>query len=227
MPGDHVQIGSQIALRPRLPVERDGEAMRLVADPLHEQQRRALARQRDRVVAIAREEQLLFLRDARRRSSCPSPSSSSAAYAADSCPLPPSIRIRSGKRPAGLEHSPVAPQDDFVHGGEVVIHCARGSRLARSRRRGLETALARPQRCDIPSPVSEAAASRRPPDRRLRPEARGSGTSGTPPSASARLRTRPSTPRSRCPGSSRCRSTRCAAALPGSARTARSVSSAS
>ena len=48
MPDNHVQIRSQVALRPRLPVERHGEPVRLVADPLDEQQRRALARQRDR-----------------------------------------------------------------------------------------------------------------------------------------------------------------------------------
>ena len=57
--------------------------MRLVADPLQEEQRRALARQRDRVVTVAHEEQLLLLGNAD-RDRRPSPSCSSAAYAADS-----------------------------------------------------------------------------------------------------------------------------------------------
>ena len=56
------------------------------------------------------------------------PSSSSAAYAADSCPLPPSISDQIGKRPALLEQLAVAPQHDFVHRREVVLAVGLGTR---------------------------------------------------------------------------------------------------
>src|SRR5262249_35419234 len=45
-------------------VERDGEAVRFVADALDEQQRRIVFGQRQRIVFVAGVEQLLFLRDA-------------------------------------------------------------------------------------------------------------------------------------------------------------------
>ena len=48
------------------------------------------------------------------------PSSRSAAYAAVSCPLPPSITIRSGNGPPCSSTRLVAPQDDLVHRREVV-----------------------------------------------------------------------------------------------------------
>ncbi len=77
-PGDLVELRPQIARRALLPMERHREAVRLVADPLDQQQRRALGCQRDRILAIAREEQLLLLGDAD-RDQVPSPSSSSAS----------------------------------------------------------------------------------------------------------------------------------------------------
>ena len=64
MPGTSSSSESQVAHRPRAPVERDGESMRLVADPLDQQQRRIVGGQRDRVLAIAREQQLFLLGDA-------------------------------------------------------------------------------------------------------------------------------------------------------------------
>src|SRR4051812_17589558 len=61
-----VELRLQIAHRTRLPMEGDREAVRLVSDPLDQEQRRIVFGQRDRLFAIAREEQLLFLRDADR-----------------------------------------------------------------------------------------------------------------------------------------------------------------
>ena len=45
-------------------MERDGEAVRFVANTLDQQQRGTVLRERDRLAAVAGEEQLLFLRDA-------------------------------------------------------------------------------------------------------------------------------------------------------------------
>src|SRR4029078_2504991 len=59
--GDLVEPGAQIAPGARLTMEGDGEAVRLVADPGDEEQRRAVCRQRDRVRVIAREDQFLLL----------------------------------------------------------------------------------------------------------------------------------------------------------------------
>src|SRR6185503_14771885 len=61
-----IELRSEIAQRPRAAVEGDGEAMRLVADPLHQQQRRIVCGERDCVLAIASEEQLFLLGDADR-----------------------------------------------------------------------------------------------------------------------------------------------------------------
>ena len=52
--GHVIQLRSQIAHRARLAVERDREAVRLVADALHQQQRRIVRRQRDRIARVAR-----------------------------------------------------------------------------------------------------------------------------------------------------------------------------
>src|ERR1051325_11108023 len=62
--GDEIELRSQVAHRPPLTMERDREAVRLVADALDQQQRGIVRRQRNRILAIAREEQLLLLRDA-------------------------------------------------------------------------------------------------------------------------------------------------------------------
>ena len=61
-----VELRSQIAHRPRAAMKRDREAMRFVADALDQQQRRIVGAERDRILAIARVEQLFFLRDADR-----------------------------------------------------------------------------------------------------------------------------------------------------------------
>src|SRR5207253_2473326 len=59
-----VERRSQVALRPRTAMKRDGETVCLVPDSLHEQQGRIMNRQCDRIVEIARVEQFFFLRDA-------------------------------------------------------------------------------------------------------------------------------------------------------------------
>jgi hypothetical protein len=61
-----IQLRLQITFGPREPMEGDGKPMRLVADALNQQERRAFRRERDRVLAIAGEQQFLFLRDANR-----------------------------------------------------------------------------------------------------------------------------------------------------------------
>ena len=129
------------------------------------------------------------------------PSSSSAAYAADSWPLPPSISDQIGKRSALLEQLAVAAEHDFVHRGEVVEE---------SRLRLRAAALVSPS-VRIAAPPSRAIAE----------------LPILAPAACGRPRRPPSTPPSRCPESSRCRSTRCAAAAPAARAPRCSVSSAS
>ena len=52
--GHVVELRSQIAHRPRAAMERHGEAVRFVANPLDQQQRRIVGAERDRVLAVAR-----------------------------------------------------------------------------------------------------------------------------------------------------------------------------
>ena len=81
------------------------------------------------IVAVAREQQLLLLRDADRDQ--PSqPELLERRVRGRQLPLAAVDQDEIGKRPAGLEDSTIAAQDDFVHRGEVVIG---GSRLAASR----------------------------------------------------------------------------------------------
>ena len=61
--GHIVELRAKVAKRSRLAVKRDRKAMRLVANALDQQQRRIVRRERDRVLAIAREQQLFLLRD--------------------------------------------------------------------------------------------------------------------------------------------------------------------
>src|SRR5712691_12270071 len=59
-----VELGSQVAHRARMAMERDREAMRLVADALNQQQRGIVGSERDRILVVAGVDQLFFLRDA-------------------------------------------------------------------------------------------------------------------------------------------------------------------
>src|SRR4051812_6638791 len=54
-----VERGTQVAHPARSPMKREGETVRLVANPLNQEQRRVLARQGDAIRAVAREQQLL------------------------------------------------------------------------------------------------------------------------------------------------------------------------
>ena len=106
-----------------------------------------------------------------------------------------------GKRPAVLEHAAVAAADDLLHGGKVVEESRRRAGRSRGRRRV----------------VSKCLQETRPLFEQLRESSGVRGTSGTRPASSGRPRRRPARPRSRCPGWSRCRSTRCGAAAPAAA----------
>src|SRR5262245_31023563 len=117
--GDLVQVRPQVALRARLAVEGDGEPVRLVADPRDEQQRGARRRQRDRIDAIAREQQLLFLGDAD-RDEIRQPELLERGIRGRELAFAAVDEDEIGKRPAELEHRAVAPPNDFLHGGEVV-----------------------------------------------------------------------------------------------------------
>ena len=114
-----VQLGVQIAHRARAPVKRHREAVRFVADPLHEQQRRVIRSQRDRLLAIARVEQLLLLGNPDADEVCETEllerrvGRRELAFAAVD-----QDQVR--KRSAFLQQLAVAAEDDFVHGGEVV-----------------------------------------------------------------------------------------------------------
>ena len=177
MPGTSSSSDRRSRIAARLAVEGHGEAVRLVADALHQQQRRVVARQGDRVRARSRVKQQLFLlRDARR---------------------PPGCQADRLERLVGRRQLPLAAVDeDQVRKRPAVLEHARGSGAARPRasprsRRGTGRSSGWPWVLG-----------------------RGCGTSGSRTSSSGRLRTPPSTPRSRCPGWSRCRSTRSGAAAP-------------
>ena len=191
--GHVVELRVQIAHRARAAMERHREAMRFVADPLQQQQRRIVCGQRDRIVAIARVEQLLLLGDADARPD----SRARAPRAPRRPPRAGPCRRRSGSGPETAR----LPRAACGSGGGRL----RASRRSR-RTRGWRLATG----VRAPGPALEVRASSPQP----RAPSPGCGTSDTPLASSARLRTRPSTRRSRCPESSRCRSTRCGAAAP-------------
>src|SRR5262249_28306187 len=62
--GHLVELRSEVARRAPPAMERHGEAVRLVADALNQEQRRIVGPEPDRIGAVARVEDLLFLRDA-------------------------------------------------------------------------------------------------------------------------------------------------------------------
>src|SRR6188768_244960 len=61
-----VEFRSEITFAAREAMERDGESMRLVADALDQQEGGTAGGERDRILAIAREQQFLFLRETHR-----------------------------------------------------------------------------------------------------------------------------------------------------------------
>src|SRR5438445_12837068 len=94
--------------------------MRLVADALKKQQRGIVRRQRDRIDAIARVEELFLFRDA-------DPDEIGEAELLErrvsgrQLPLAAVDQHEIGKRSALLEELAIAAQHDFVHGGKVVV----------------------------------------------------------------------------------------------------------
>ncbi len=114
-----VKLRPQIAHRPCLAVEGDGEAMGLVAHPLNQQQRGRVARERDGIGVLARIEQLLFLRDADRHE-VGEAEFAERVIRRRQLALTAVDDDQIGKRPALLEQRAIAPQHDFVHRCEVV-----------------------------------------------------------------------------------------------------------
>src|SRR6185436_4645003 len=123
--GHVIELASQIAHRARAPVERDGEAMRLVADALHEQQRRVVRRQRHRLLVIAREEQLFLFRDADRHE-IREPELLERRVRRRQLTLAAVYHDQIGEGTAMLEECSVPAQNDFLHRREVVLRRAEG-----------------------------------------------------------------------------------------------------
>src|SRR6476620_6179658 len=126
-PADFVQLRSQIARLALLPMERHREAVRLIPDALDQEERGALGCQSNRILAIAREEQLLLLGD-------PDPDERSEPELLESLVGRRELALAAidqqeiRKRPARLEKLAVATEDDFVHRGEVVQEPGVGAR---------------------------------------------------------------------------------------------------
>ena len=102
-------------------MERDGEPVRFVADALDQQQRRIVGRQRDRILAIARVKQLLLFRDAD-RDEIRQPQFLERRVGGRQLALAAVDHDQVRKRPALLEQLSVSTENDFVHGGEVVLN---------------------------------------------------------------------------------------------------------
>src|SRR6266542_6149191 len=113
-------------------MERHGEPVRLVANPLNQQQRRALLGERNRILAIAREEQFLFLRDADSDQAA-EPKLLERRIRGRELPLAAVDEDQIRKWAAVFEQLAVPAQDDFVHCREVVIQCAWGPTPTRCR----------------------------------------------------------------------------------------------
>ena len=98
------------------------EAMRLIAYPLDEEERGAFGRERDRLVAIAGEQQFFFLRNAD-GDQVPQAEFLEGRIRRRQLPLAAVDEDKVGERAAGFKEFPISAQHNFVHGGEVVIYC--------------------------------------------------------------------------------------------------------
>src|SRR5438093_5119493 len=137
---DVVELRSQVAHRARAAMEREGKAMGFVADSLNEQQLWLGRRERNRIVAIAREQELLFLRDAD-RDEVREPELLERRVRRRQLPLAAVDQHEIGKRSTELEQLAVSSQDDFVHGFKVVIsYFGRGPTPGRRRARAVALA---------------------------------------------------------------------------------------
>src|SRR5262245_60434581 len=101
-------------------MERHGEAMRFVANPLHEQQRGIVGGERDWLLAIANEQELFFLRDTD-RDEIREAELFQGGVGGGQLSLAAVDHDEIRKRSAFLEQLPVPPMDDFVHRGEVIL----------------------------------------------------------------------------------------------------------
>src|SRR5476649_2395992 len=118
--GHLVELGAQIAHRARAAMKRDGEAMRFVADALDQEERRIVRGERDRILVLARVDQLFLFRDADGHQ-VRQAELFERGVAGRELPLAAVDEHEIGKRSAELEQLPVAPQHDLVHRGEVVL----------------------------------------------------------------------------------------------------------
>src|SRR5712691_10623282 len=117
--GHRVELGAQVTHRARPAVERHREAVRFIANPLHEQEGRVLLAQLDWLEPIAGEEQFLFLGNADSDEIAQTDllqrlvGGRQLTFAAVD-----QNQIR--ERTALLEHLPVASLHDLAHRGEIV-----------------------------------------------------------------------------------------------------------
>jgi hypothetical protein len=120
-----IQFGVEIAHRPRAAVECHCKAVRLVADALDEQQSRIVRRERNRIVSIAREQQLFLLGNPDGHQ-IREPERLERRVRSRELALATVDQNQIRERSSLFEQFPIAAQDDFVHGGEVVMHWRRG-----------------------------------------------------------------------------------------------------
>ena len=100
-------------------MERDREAMRLVANALQQPQRGAMRVERERLDAVAREDQLFFLRQAD-RDQVRQTDRLERRIRGVQLALAAVDHDQIGKRSAVLEHLRVAPAHDLLHRRKVV-----------------------------------------------------------------------------------------------------------
>src|SRR5262249_52177075 len=117
------------------------EAVRLVANPLDEQQRRIVLRQRDRILAVARVEELFLFGDPD-RNEVGEAELLEGGVGGRQLTFAAVDQNEIGKRAAELEQLAIAPLHDFVHRREVVLDAriagsvgAQGSELGAGCRR--------------------------------------------------------------------------------------------
>src|SRR5437868_5486937 len=121
-----IELRPQIAHRARAAMERHREAMRFVADALNQQQRRIVGRERDRILAIARVEELFLLRDAD-GDQVREPELLERGVGRRQLSLAAVDDDEIRKRSAELEQLAISAVYDFVHRGEVVLDAGAGS----------------------------------------------------------------------------------------------------
>ena len=112
-------------------MERHRKAMRLVADALQQPQRRAVRIDADRQIAVADEDQLLFLRQAD-GDQVGQPDLLERLVRGVQLPLPAVDQDQVGKRPALLDELSIPAPDHLLHRGEVVEQSHRRAAAGRA-----------------------------------------------------------------------------------------------